>query len=269
MREALLGVAVGKKGIGKTFTTLSIINQYIQGSINIKPRRALIMDVNDEFENVKAIRLEDVALFTYHPKIECRRVRPYNSDGSKMTLSQVADALWHILSVYKGGLLLIEDVNKYVGDYLPNDLVGAICTNRHTDTDIILHFQSIGRVGTKIWQNVNWLRFHKNTDSVDRHRKKFEDKYEAFKICEILINKQYFGGNERFYLTFDCDHEKILGAYSQKMILEAIDEYIALNHRTKIKPLLNYTNAQGKKMYNIQTATKHVKQELFNMYVRK
>ena len=29
MREALLGVAVGKKGIGKTYTTLQIISQYI------------------------------------------------------------------------------------------------------------------------------------------------------------------------------------------------------------------------------------------------
>jgi len=269
MREALLGVAVGKKGIGKTYTTLQIIKSYVQGGLNIKPRRALIMDVNDEFEDVRAIRLSDVALFTYHPKIECRRVRPYNEDGSKMTLNQVADALWHILSVYRGGLLLIEDINKYIGDYLPNDLVGAICTNRHNDVDIILHFQSIGRVGTKVWQNVNWLRFHKNSDSVDRHKKKFEDKWEAFKICEILINKQYFAGNSRFYLTFDCDQEKILGTYSQKMISEAIDEYIALNHRTKVKPLLNHTNSQGKKIYNIQTATKKVKDELYSMYVKK
>ena len=64
-----------------------------------------------------------------------------------------------------------------MGDYLPNDLVGALCTNRHSNLDIVLHFQSIGRVGTKIWQNINWIRFHKNTDSVDRHKKKFEDKW--------------------------------------------------------------------------------------------
>jgi len=70
MREALLGVAVGKKGIGKTYTTLSVINQYIKGGLNVKPRRALILDVNDEFEDVRAIKLGDVELFTYHPKIE-------------------------------------------------------------------------------------------------------------------------------------------------------------------------------------------------------
>jgi len=267
MREALLGVAVGKKGIGKTYTTLQIINQYIKGNLNTKPRRALILDVNDEFESVKAIRLDDVKLFTYHPKIECRRIRPYNEDGSKMTLNEVADALWKILGEYKGGLLLVEDINKYVGDYLSNDLVGALCTNRHSSLDIILHFQSIGRVGTKVWQNINWLRFHKNTDSVDRHKKKFEDKWEAFKICEILVNKQYFGGNKYFYVTFDTDTEKIRGAFSDKMISEAIDEYIALNHTRLIKPLVNQIDANGKKKYSVASATKQVKLGLRQMYV--
>ena len=122
-REALLGVAVGKKGIGKTYTTLQIIGQYIKGGLNIKPRRALIIDVNDEFETIKAISPNDVKLFTHHPTIECRRIRPYNEDGSKMTLNDVADCLWQVLQDYRGGLLLIEDINKYVGDYLPNDLV--------------------------------------------------------------------------------------------------------------------------------------------------
>jgi hypothetical protein len=132
-----------------------------------------------------------------------------------------------------------------------------------------MHYQSIGRITTKIWQNINWLRFHKNTDSVDRHKKKFEDKWEAFKICEILVNKQYFGGNERFYVTFDCDHEKIYGNYSQKMMDEAIDEYIALHYRQKIKPLLNQTNSTGKKVYTAQSATAYVKKELQQMYLRK
>lgn len=268
MREAMLGVAVGKKGIGKTYTTLQIIHQYVQGSLNVKPRRALIVDVNDEFQSIKAIRPQDVELFSYHPKIEARRVRPYNDDGSRMTLTQIAEALWRILGKYKGGLLLIEDVNRYVGDYLPNDLVGAICTNRHSDIDIILHFQSIGRVGTKIWQNVNWLRFHKNTDSVDRHKKKFEDKWEAFKICEILVNKQYFAGNERVYLTFDCDHEKIHGNFSNKQIVEAIDEYIALNHRNKIAPLLKKVNSKGKKIHTNASAYTFARSELMKMYIK-
>ena len=267
MREALLGVAVGKKGCGKTYTTLQLIGHYIKGGLNIKPRRALIIDVNDEFESVKAIAPSDVALFSHHPKIECRRIRPYNDDGSKMTLNEVADCLWNVLKDYRGGLLLIEDVNKYVGDYLPNDLVGALCTNRHSNLDIILHFQSIGRVGTKIWQNINWIRFHKNTDSVDRHKKKFEDKWEAFKICEILVNKQYFAGNKYIYLTYDTDTETIKGNYSPKMMNEAIDEYLALNYSKKVKPLLNARDAKGKKKYKAADALKTAKAQLKKMYL--
>jgi|TARA_R110000751_G_scaffold94864_1_gene185242 hypothetical protein len=266
MREALLGVAVGKKGVGKSYTTLQLISQYIKGGVDIKPRRVLIIDVNDEYSNVKAIRVKDVNLFSHHPKIEARRIRPYNEDGSKMTLNDIAESCFDILQSYKGGLLLIEDINRYIGDYLPNDLVGALCTNRHNDLDIICHFQSIGRVGTKIWQNINWLRFHKNTDGVDRHKKKFEDKYEAFKIMEILVNKQYFAGNKYIHLTYDCDTEKIKGNYSKNMIDEAIDEYIAENYSKKVKPLLNQINNQGKKKYTPQTATAEVKSLIIKMY---
>jgi hypothetical protein len=147
-------------------------------------------------------------------------------------------------------------------------LVGAICTNRHNDVDIIMHYQSVGRITTKIWQNINWLRFHKNTDSVDRHKKKFEDKWEALKICEILINNQYFNGNTRFYLTFDCDQEKILGTFSQKMISESIDEYIALHHTKVVKPLLNQIDSKGKKVYTPETATLQMKKQLMKMYVK-
>jgi len=266
MREALLGVATGKKGIGKTHTTLRMIEQYINGGLSIKPRRALLIDVNDEFSTIKGISPKDIALFSHHPKIEARRIRPYNEDGSKMTLNEIAECLWGVLSNYRGGLLLIEDVNKYVGDYLPHDLVGALCTNRHSSTDIILHFQSIGRVGTKIWQNINWLRFHKNSDSVDRHKKKFEDKYEAFKICEILVNKQYFAGNKYFHVSYNCDTEKIMGNYSKTMINEAIDEYIAINYTKKVKPLINMRLNNGKAKYNSASATKEVKKNLLHNY---
>ena len=126
--------------------------------------------------------------------------------------------------------------------------MGSICTNRHSDLDIILHFQSIGRVGTKIWQNINWLRFHKNTDGVDRHKKKFEDKWEALKIIEILVGNQYFGGNKYIYLTYDCDIEKIKGNYSLKMMDEAIDEYVSTNYTKLVKPLLNQRNDKGKQI---------------------
>lgn len=268
MREPKLGVAVGKKGVGKTYITTRMINAYVRGKPNkgVKPRRALVLDVNDEFVEYKALRLRDVKKFSAHPKIEARRIRPFNDDGVRMTLKEIQEALFTILNDYRGGLLLIEDINRYISDHLPNDLIGAICTNRHTDTDIIMHFQSIGRVTSKIWQNINWLRFHKNTDSVDRHVKKFEDKFEYLKIAEILINNQYYNGNKRFFLFVDIDNEKIQGDFDKKLLDEAINVYIENYYRKIITPLLKQKDLNGKTKYTQKTAVKHVKDRIISNY---
>ena len=232
MREPKLGVAVGKKGVGKTFITTKMINSYIRGnpSKGVKPRRALVLDVNDEFVEYKALRLKDVKKFSAHPIIEARRIRPFNDDGVRMTLKEIQDALFTILTDYRGGLLLIEDINRYISDHLPNDLVGAICTNRHTDTDIIMHFQSIGRVTSKIWQNINWLRFHKNTDSVD------------------------------------IDSEKILGDFDKALLNEAIDDYIEKYYRKIISPMLKQRDLKGKVKYDQASAVKFVRDRIIKNY---
>lgn len=268
MREPKLGVAVGKKGVGKTYITTKMINSYVRGNPRkgVKARRALVLDVNDEFVDYKALRLRDVKKFSAHPKIEARRIRPFNDDGVRMTLKEIQDALFTILNDYRGGLLLIEDINRYISDHLPNDLIGAICTNRHTDTDIIMHFQSIGRVTSKIWQNINWLRFHKNTDSVDRHIKKFEDKFEYLKIAEILINNQYYNGNKRFFLFVDVDNEKIQGDFNKKLLDDAINEYIEKYYRKIIAPLLKQKDLNGKNKFTQKTAVQHVKNRIITNY---
>ena len=171
-REPKLLVAIGKKGVGKSYTTEKMIQSYVKGNPakGVPARRVLILDVNDEYSNYKAIRLQDVTLFSVHPMIEARRIRPFLDDGKKMTLDDIAQSLFLILDTFRNGLLLIEDVNKYISDTMPNDLVGAICTNRHIGVDIILHYQSIGRITSKVWQNVNLIRLHKFTDTVKKHK---------------------------------------------------------------------------------------------------
>lgn len=268
MREPQLGVAVGKRGIGKTYTTLSIMRDYITGyGGKSKPRRVLIMDVNDEFSNVKAIKLADVGKFSMHPKIEARRVRPFNEDGSKMTLRDICDALYVILENFKGGLLLIEDINKYLTHNLPKDVVGAICTNRHSDLDIILHYQAIGKVPVTVWENANWIRFHKNNQSVDRHQKKFEDRYEMLKLVEALVDKQYDNGNQRFFVYADLDNTKIKGRFSSEMANGAIEDVMMEQYRQLVQPEVRKLDLHGKKVYpSVQSATQAVKQRLYQKY---
>jgi hypothetical protein len=270
MREPKLGVAVGKKGVGKTYTTNLMIDSYVKGnpSKGVKPRRVLILDVNDEYEGIKGLRLSDVMRFSVHPTIEARRVRPFSDNGKRWTIKEIQDALFYILETFRGGMLLIEDINRYISDFLPNDIVGAICTNRHTDTDIIMHFQSVGRITPKIWQNLNWVRFHKNTDSVDRHRGKFEDKYEMMKIMENMVNNQYYNGNQRFYLFADVDEEKIYGKYNDKMFNEAMDEYLSQNYRKVVAPVLNEKDGSGKKKYTAQQAMDTIKAKIKANYCK-
>lgn len=251
-REPKLGVACGKKGVGKSYTTGKMIDDYVRGNPaqGIAGRKVLVFDVNDEYMGLPALAPEHVMAFSAHPFIEARRIRPLKKDGSQMGLNELADVLFKILQNYRGGMLLVEDINKYISDSLPNDVIGAICTNRHIDLDIIMHFQSIGRITPKIWQNLNWIRFHKNSDSVEKHASKLDDKYEICKITEYMVNEQYIKGNERYYLYIDLDEEKIYGNYTEKMVKDAVLELIAENPSRTIKPIIakktNFGEARSK-----------------------
>jgi len=265
-REPKLLVGVGKKGVGKSFTTEKMIYQYAQGNPakGVPPRRVLIIDVNDEYFNVKAIRIQDVALFSAHPMIEVRRIRPFMDDGTKMSLDDIAQTLFVVLQTFKNGLLLVEDINKYISDTMPNDLVGAICTNRHIGVDIILHYQSIGRITSKVWQNVNIIRLHKFTDAVKRHKHKFEDKFEYLSIAEIIINKKNESGDKHFFLYADIDDEKVYGSFTDEDFDNAVTIFIQNNYSNLISPLLKGRDERGRKTYTPQSAIAETKKRLLS-----
>ncbi len=279
-RQPILTAVVGKKGVGKTFKTLQILHQYVQGSVNgstFQARRVLILDVNDEFETVKSIDLENVAWFSFHQKVDIRRVRPYKANGKKMSLDEVSAALSFILENFKFGLLLVEDINKYVSDSIGKDLLGGIVTLRHYDCDIIMHFQTIGKVGNpKILGNLNILRMHKTGDTVDRHVTKFEDKYEIIKIAETIVGYKYRGTeldgkfiepNARFFLYVNFDTEKITGEFNRREAERAVREYLWVNESNVIKPMLRMRNEAGQFIFpNDAIAMKSKLAELMSLY---
>lgn len=265
-REPKLLVAIGKKGVGKSYTTEKMIQSYVKGNPakGVPARRVLILDVNDEYVNYKAIRIQDITLFSVHPMIEARRIRPFTDDGKKMTLDDIAQTLFVILETFRNGLLLIEDVNKYISDTMPNDLVGAICTNRHIGVDIILHYQSIGRITSKVWQNVNLIRLHKFTDTVKKHKHKFEDKFEYLSIAEAMINHKYEQGEKHFFLYADIDNDKIYGSFTNEDMETAVNIFLQQNYNNLMNPLLNARDDMGKKIHTPQTAIAEMKKRLMN-----
>jgi len=258
-------VAVGMKGVGKSYTTEKLLKQYVLGSVKSPPRRVLIMDVNDEY-NYPSISMSQLSLFSVHPTIEIRRIRPFlEENGSytkKMTLDDICSTLMFILDNYRNGLLLIEDPSRYISDNMPNDLVGAICTNRHINMDIILHYQSIGRITSKVWQNANIIRFHKQTESVKKHMKKFEDKYEYLSIMESMVNKKYMEGDIRFFCYADVDKMKIYGNFTEDIFNEGVNAFIRQEYSKLVRPLLQYRDDKGKLMYSHQTAQDEVRRGL-------
>lgn len=261
-------VVYAKKGGGKSYTTMKMMRQTVAGNPakGVPPRRCLILDVNDEFVDIPALNIKDIDLFSVHNIIEIRRIRPFiideNGKSKRMTLDDIANTLFYILEHFRNGLFLIEDINRYVSDTMPNDLVGAICTNRHIGVDMVIHYQSIGRITSKVWQNVNLLRIHKITDTVAKHKHKFEDKYEYLSIAEIIVNRRYDNGYKRFFLYADVDEEVLTGNFTQKEFEMAVDDFISIEHKTLIKPLLNAIDQNGKKKYTPQQAYQQVKQRL-------
>jgi hypothetical protein len=58
MREPQLIIATGTKGVGKTFKTCQLIQEYLTPDIKIgkKPRKVLIFDANGEYSNEELIK---------------------------------------------------------------------------------------------------------------------------------------------------------------------------------------------------------------------
>lgn len=271
MREPILMACVGKKGVGKSWQNQILMNEYVAGDPyqGIKGRKVLIMDVNDEYGvfNVPPISLEHIALFSVHPQIEIRRVRPFHPDGRRLTLDEWSQALFYVLTRFQNGLLLIEDINKFVFDHMPSDLVGAICTNRHVGLDILVSYQSLGRITTKLWGNLNVLRFHKNNESVERHAVKFPDKVEFMSIAEIIVDTMYDSNvDKRFFVYVDLDESKIQGQLlTDEMKAHAVEQFLYQNKKL-LNPILVQLDPQTKKKYTAEGAFAYLRNKMLKDY---
>jgi hypothetical protein len=278
-REPMVMIACGKKGVGKTVSTIEMIYRYISGNPQkgVPPRKALIFDVNDEFSHfwyhgdyhsIKALAIKDILKFSVHPKIEVRRIRPFWDDGTKMGIDDMAEVLGIIFVNYRNGLLLVEDINKYTNDTLKGDLVGSLATVRHIGIDLVAHYQSVGRAANpKLLGNTKIIRLHKTNDSVARHKNKFEERTEIMQIAEAIVEKKFDEGDKRFYLYVDIDESKIHGNIKKDDIEHAIQDYISKNHNSLVKPLLTKIDLKtGKKIYDTRSALNHIIQDLRKKY---
>lgn len=64
-REVMFYIALGMKGIGKTYQTTLVIERYWRygnPSVGAKPRKVIIFDVNNEYTNYKEIACDRLTI---------------------------------------------------------------------------------------------------------------------------------------------------------------------------------------------------------------
>lgn len=265
MRQPLMGAAIGMRSSGKTWETNELIKKYVAGdlSIGVKPRRVLIFDVNNEFSHIKHISPADVKRFSVHPKVEARRIGIFKNDGKgtqKMSLDEYCDVVLKSIHDCYGMLVLVEDINKYVSDSLPSDLIGHIVTLRHLECDTIFHMQQISRIAhPKIWGNLSWIRMHHCEDNVKTYDARFGGETTHMKIAQELVDKKYYAcqcptevctcGLRYSHCYISKNQLKVRGNFSEDEFKGAIDDYLSKNY-IAIKNEFNRIDLNtGKKMY--------------------
>ncbi len=265
-REPILMCATGKKGVGKTFTTTLGLEDYVKSNKKTgkKGRKVLIYDINMEYTQYKAISVKDIPKFSRQSKVEIRRVLPILDDGKMADLSEMLDILSRIINNFRGGMLVLEDINRYLVQSKTVDVIGLLATNRHRDLDIICHFQSLSALDPRMWQNTSFVRFHYQIDDIKRYHQRIPN-FEMFKIAQCLVEYKYLKvGDKRFYCYIASDDNYITGNFTKRDFYYACVEYLERNP----KRISDFSKRFGSGLGAREKAKQSLINELFQKYYR-
>lgn len=255
-REPMCVIAIGFKGIGKTYTTKEEVNSYIMNnpSIGRKARPVLVFDVNGEYDDYKAIDFDieepnemirgaEIRKITVPGKY---RIIAYKKNHDIMTPTEMYSTVITISKYFRGGLLILEDINRYIVYSVKIDMVGLLIGLRHIGVDLTIHLQSMRAIPRRFWGNTNMLRLHKQSESIDSYKDRVNN-YEMFKIAEIIVDKKY--EQDIYYkLWIDILGNKLINI-DKEIFSFACRQYLAMNNRV-IRSRLNYIEETGEKKYS-------------------
>lgn len=235
-REPFIMVVVGMQKVGKTYTTLERLQDYV------KSRNVLIFDsvIDKSLDGVKTIdydcsivdqqaRCAQVINLSRLRVPDIRKVVALRKNGSGMSLEEKKQTAIDLINNFRNGLLLLDDYNNYVVATRAGAIIGPITTVRHRNLDLIIHLQHIGAIDGKLWQNLAYVRMHKMNSSIDNFEKKIPD-FFIFKVAELIIDKYYAIGHIRKSLLVDIISRKIIGAKKEDL-KEALTKYAALKRK--------------------------------------
>lgn len=278
-RQPMLMVVCGETGVGKTYRTVHEIEQYIKANKRTgkKGRKVLIFDVNDD---------DFVQYLTLHPdhikdfkQVRARRIRPLTKTGKLMDLNQKRLIVEKMVAEFTNGMLVLEDIDKFMVGAKGQAVVGVLCANRHSDLDILISHQSIAKVTTTEWQNTTWLRLHKQVDDIYRYRNRIPN-YPLVRIATFIVEEQYNLANaayerdlieeqefivrKSFFVYINMRKLKVRGC-SKAAFIRAAKKYIDQEEGRKIKMMSQEIELDGEMKYRDRN---HVVFQLIKNYLR-
>lgn len=260
LREPSFEVVIGFKGVGKTFTTNKVIDDYIKNDPSgRKGRPVLVFDINGEYDSsngyygYKAI---DYDVTEKNEMKRCEQIRkikapgkyrilPYRKDRQPMSLGEMIATAHTIVKYYRNGMLVLEDINKYSLSNYSQDFVGMFIGLRHLGVDLVAHFQSLRAIPPRVWANMNYLRWHKQSDAIAKYKNRI-DNYELFQIAEKIVDYKYTS-DEHYYLWIDVLKNKLYNV-SPDDFKQGCISYLNMFPNILNKEI-NSLNEQGQRKY--------------------
>jgi hypothetical protein len=246
MRETFLTIVTGMMGVGKSYTTRKILDAYKKTG-----RKILIFDPNDEdtYHDIKTLYFdvleyekarrqeakqggriitESEKAIANLPEGEVRRIVPYTKYRDKMNFEQMQLVLVAMTQNFRGGLLILEDINAYISNFESEEIKGAFKNIRHKSQDIIMHCQSLSPLRRIHFEACRRLRMHYDGFNLDLMKDRLEGNFALLKIAQLIIEHEYFEGNERFFLHVETKKKKIIGVNASQFRL-AVEKYLTSN----------------------------------------
>jgi hypothetical protein len=235
LREPTLEVAIGFRGVGKTYTFDQISSDYVR---ELK-RPILVFDVNDEFQEsnryfgYKAIDFDISEKNEFKRSEQIRNIKipgkyriiPWKKNKQPMGMQELLLTATTIVQFFRNGLVLLEDLNKYTNSHFKQEFISTFVGLRHVGVDLVLHFQSLHAIPPKVWDGMQFLRWHKCAEKIIKYKNHVTN-YEMFAIAEAIVDSQY-RVNQRFYLWVDALGNRI--QTTQENFIKGCEIYISQN----------------------------------------
>lgn len=262
-RQPMIMLVCGETGVGKTYRNKIEIKRYLTHhyAIGKKGRKILAFDTNDDdYPEFKTLSPKHIAKFK---SISCRRIRPFNPDGSPMDTNQKKEVIENIMKHYTDGLVILDDIDHYMTGAKGQNMIGALCTIRHKGIDVLLTHQSVAKITTSEWQNCSWLRLHHQVDDVTRYKDRIP-KYELVRIAQLIVDEQYsiaqaaygqgklsekqYKIQKSFFVYVDMRGQKIIGC-SRAAFIRNCKLFIETEQERKLKLMLKQQDFDGNFIY--------------------